>query len=1056
MKNEHQQHTAGSPLDYAEMASLINEGPSIFWICAPDARCTWLNKRWYEFTGQHENQALGFGWLDAVHPDDLSAAKDIFEKANTAQQPFELIYRLRDATGKYQWFIDKGSPRFDAEGTFLGMTGTLVDIQDQKSMVDASAEKLRRVVENAPFPIGVYIGKEMIIELANASILEVFGKGPEVIGKSYKDILPELGRQKVFDQLDHVYETGIPLHLENQYIEIINKDQSVTSYYFNYSLMPLFDANGVIYGIMNTAAAVTDLNLAKKAAEESEAKFRSLIEEAPVATCLFVGEEMVIEIANEKMLGLWGKGNTVIGKKLTDALPELIAQPFPEILSHVFKTGIPYETVGERAEIVIDGELRTFYFDFTYQPLFDAKGAVYGIMDMAVDVTEKVLLNQRIIESQQQLLSSFEEAPVGIAMLKKEQLTFTMANPFYAELVGRTTEDIIGKPLLQALPEIAGQGFDQILEEVIESGRAFIADEVSVKLLRDGKLETIYVDLVYRPQYNKDKTVFGVFVVATNVTQQVLSRKEVEASEAKLRSVIANAPAGIGLFVGRDLIVELPNKMFIDIVGKGPDISGKPLREVMPELLTEGQPFLKILDDVFTSGKMFQSDGSLVKIVQNGIMTYNYYNITYSPLFDEKGEVYAILDIAIDVTETVRSKQKSVEAEATLRGAVELAGLATWSLDIRTNIFKYSDKFVSWLGFTDDTKPSEEAYNPIPEAYRMQIEDAIKEAVKIGGSGVYNNEHPIINYTTGEQRIIHAQAQVFYDTSGNPEVLRGTAQDVTKERMLQQKLEFEVKKRTEELQEANAGLALANNNLQKNNAELAQFAYIASHDLQEPVRKINIFAKMLEDSLGEISGSSKNYLNKLNISAVRMMNLIRDVLAYSQLGKENITITAVDLNEIANGIISDFDLIIEQKNASIQFNELPVIEAIPLQMTQLFGNLISNSLKYSREHVAPKITITAMRLSEEEAVEHGIYDSGLYYKFEFKDNGIGFKQEYSDQIFNIFQRLHGKTEYDGTGIGLAICKKIAQNHNGDIFAKAAIDSGAVFTIVLPAQQPTKL
>ena len=172
--------------------------------------------------------------------------------------------------------------------------------------------------------------------------------------------------------------------------------------------------------------------------------------------------------------------------------------------------------------------------------------------------------------------------------------------------------------------------------------------------------------------------------MAVDVTDRVVAMKELEESETKLRGIISSAPAGIGLFVGRDLIIENPNQTFIDIVGKGPGIVGMPLREAMPELVTEGQPFLKILDDVFTTGVMFQSVASQVKIVQNGVMTYNYYNISYTPVFNDKGEVYAVLDIAIDVTDQVKAQQKLEIAESSLREAIELAELGTWSLDAKT------------------------------------------------------------------------------------------------------------------------------------------------------------------------------------------------------------------------------------------------------------------------------------------------------------------------------------------------------------------------------------
>ncbi|RYD90816.1 MAG: PAS domain S-box protein, partial [Sphingobacteriales bacterium] len=505
---------------------------------------------------------------------------------------------------------------------------------------------------------------------------------------------------------------------------------------------------------------------------------------------------------------------------------------------------------------------------------------------------------------------------------------------------------IIGKPLLVALPELNGQGIEELLNSVFETGIAFTAKEFGVTLMRKNKLEEIYVDLTYQPRHNRFDEVVGILVVATDVTEQVRSRKRVEASEAKLRSIIATAPAGMGIFVGRDLIVELPNQTFIDIVGKGWDIVGKPLREAMPELLTENQPFLQILDDVYTSGKMFQSYGSLVQIVQQGVLTNNYYNITYTPLFDENNEVYAILDIAIDVTETVIARQKLENAQATLRGAIELAQLANWSYDIKNNIYSYSPRFIEWLGFDTDTKHLDEAYNPLPPQYRESVDKAIKASFAPGANGIYDNEHPIINQRTGRVRIIHAQAQVFYDSAGNPEFLTGTAQDVTKERKLQQQLEFQVQQRTEELQAMNEELETANEQLLLSNKELQQFAYIASHDLQEPSRKISIFANMLKDRLANADERALFYLDKISNSSERMGNLIRDVLGYSQLSKEN-AYKPTDLQKTIDDILVEFELLLEQQNARVHYTGMPVVEAIPLQMTQLFGNLISNALKYS-------------------------------------------------------------------------------------------------------------
>jgi signal transduction histidine kinase len=211
---------------------------------------------------------------------------------------------------------------------------------------------------------------------------------------------------------------------------------------------------------------------------------------------------------------------------------------------------------------------------------------------------------------------------------------------------------------------------------------------------------------------------------------------------------------------------------------------------------------------------------------------------------------------------------------------------------------------------------------------------------------------------------------------------------------------------------------------------------------------------MLEQSLGDIDTRSSGYLDKINNSTARMINLVRDVLTYSQLSKERLASEPVDLKNTIDAIRMDYELMIEQKHVQIIYDELPVIEAIPLQMSQLFSNIISNALKFLRSDADPLIVITARR-ADKEILQHCSLPMGndtVYYRIEIKDNGIGFDQRYAVQIFNIFQRLHGKTDYKGTGIGLAMCKKIVQNHHGSIYAESEPGRGATFTVILPVRQ----
>ena len=207
---------------------------------------------------------------------------------------------------------------------------------------------------------------------------------------------------------------------------------------------------------------------------------------------------------------------------------------------------------------------------------------------------------------------------------------------------------------------------------------------------------------------------------------------------------------------------------------------------------------------------------------------------------------------------------------------------------------------------------------------------------------------------------------------------------------------------------------------------------------------------MLESKLeGNLDEVARNYLNKINHSSSRMNRLIRDVLSYSELVKINESYAQVDLNKVVESILTDYELLIEQKEASVNFRGLPTIEAIPLQMSQLFGNLMGNALKFARKDIKPVIHITAKMLTKEELRSHSLPEDLDYCKIKFADNGIGFNEAHGQQIFNIFQRLHRKSEYDGTGIGLAVCKKIAQNHNGEINAIGSSEKGAVFNVILP-------
>ena len=260
------------------------------------------------------------------------------------------------------------------------------------------------------------------------------------------------------------------------------------------------------------------------------------------------------------------------------------------------------------------------------------------------------------------------------------------------------------------------------------------------------------------------------------------------------------------------------------------------------------------------------------------------------------------------------------------------------------------------------------------------------------------------------------------------------------------------KEAQQELSRKNDLLESLNYELSQSNHDLQQFASVASHDLQEPLRKIQIFSKFLrERDFDTLSEAARHNLEKIISSAQRMKVLIVDILNYSRLSANNTQYSPVDLGTLVSDILDDFELKINERNAVVTTGALPVVEANPGQIRQVFQNLLSNALKFCRTDVIPNIVISQEELNQDEL-------SGLpgvaadYCKISISDNGIGFDDKYASLIFSLFEKLHSKDLYDGTGIGLAITKKIIEKHNGFIRAAGIEEKGAKFTIVLPKKQ----
>jgi signal transduction histidine kinase len=257
-----------------------------------------------------------------------------------------------------------------------------------------------------------------------------------------------------------------------------------------------------------------------------------------------------------------------------------------------------------------------------------------------------------------------------------------------------------------------------------------------------------------------------------------------------------------------------------------------------------------------------------------------------------------------------------------------------------------------------------------------------------------------------------------------------------------------------ERQRAEAALKTVADQLARSNRELGDFATMASHDLQEPLRKVRAFADLLVEQYGPaLDAEARDYLERMQNAARRMQALIHDLLALSRIDHKAQPFAPVDLAVVAREVVADLELRIAQTGGHLELGDLPTIEAEPLQMRQLLQNLIGNALKFHRPNVPPVVKLHSRMVASQRLSRGAGAHSEVYYEISVEDNGIGFDEKYLDRIFGVFQRLHGRGAYEGTGIGLAVCRKIAERHGGSITATSTLGQGASFLVTLPAHQP---
>jgi two-component system, chemotaxis family, CheB/CheR fusion protein len=428
--------------------------------------------------------------------------------------------------------------------------------------------------------------------------------------------------------------------------------------------------------------------------------------------------------------------------------------------------------------------------------------------------------------------------------------------------------------------------------------------------------------------------------------------------------------------------------------------------------------------------RLLRADGEYAHVLDRGYL-----------LQDEYATPYRMLGSMMDVTPLREAEEQASMSMEEKRFLAEAMPLIVWTSYPNGEINFVNEQFISYTGLSLE-KISEAGWENIIHPDDVPLWNSTwKNAM------TQKQEFSLELRTRrndGQYRWFLMRTRLQKDTNGNPMLWVGTSTDIHEQKSLAELMEQRVEERTDALQKANY-------ELESSNAELQQYAFVASHDLKEPLRKIHMFGNMLRERFaGDMDERATDYLNRIINSSSRMTNLINDLLRFSRLSQVSFY-EQVDLAVIVKEILSDLEILIQEKNAKVTVGELPVIEAVPGQMRQVFQNLLSNAFKFSRRDEQPVICIVATRVKEKR-FDAEADPNGPYVNISISDNGIGFDEKYLDKIFVLFQRLHTKDKYEGTGIGLAVTRKIIDKHNGLITAHSKEREGATFTILLPVKQ----
>ncbi len=874
----------------------------------------------------------------------------------------------------------------------------------------------------------------------------------DVIGKGHFELFPKspddpnfTGEQNLKASfayiLEHKQEHEIPV----QRYDIPNGDGSFSQRYWKINNAPILSEAGEVLYIIHSAIDITQQIKAEQTAEAAKGieKVYNLFMNAPVMISIVKGADHIIELANEGMLQVWGRDNNIIGKPLIQAIPELKEQGFIEMLDKVRKTSTPYHEYEKPVTLLRNGKEEVLFFDFVFQPYYENRNDknATGVIGVAHDVTENVLARKQVGEVTERL--NFRNAlfeaqndttPDGVLIVDTKG-KMLLHNKRFAEIWNMPPEIIARKDDEAALKHamtmlVDPQGFIDRVTYLYEDGKEKSYDQI---LFTEGRT----IERFGTPIISENGFYYGWAWYFRDITEQKKSVEALRQREEQFRT-LANSITQLAWMADAEGWIYWYNERWFEYTGTTlEEMQGWGWGKVHhPDHIERVVAFVK---EAWHKTETFELTFPLRG--QDG--KYRWFLTRVYPVQNNEGKVVHWIGTNTDIDEQKRNE--SLLEEKVIERTQELQN----QTNLLDNILQNSSNGISVTEMIRDEQ------GHIIDAATVLANDA---AVKFTGL----SKDVYLSTTAREldpQILESPYGQTCLKTleTGEPSLIQYYLE------MTERWLELTISRMDNDhlihiftdvtpIKEAQLQLERTVEELRRSNTNLEEFAYAASHDLKEPIRKIHFFSDRLKDALEDRLGEEeKRSFERMETASKRMSSLIDDLLTYSQVSLRPRTFEKVNLNQLIDLVLDDLDLEIEQNKAKIIVENLFSVYGHHRQLQQAFQNLIGNALKYSKPGILPYIQISGEIVQGKEFPIKSENHHKQYYLINIIDHGIGFEQKDVERIFNVFTRLHGNVDYRGTGVGLSIVRKVIENHDGFITAESQPGEGSTFKVYLPVK-----